>query len=270
MSNLVIKEYGSGLRTVAAIHGGPAAAGDLAPLARRLSERWRVLEPYQRGSGGRQLTVSTHIQDLDDLLRERCTARPTIIVGHSWGAMLALAYAAEHPTAAAALVLVGCGTFSREARQEFERRRAAHLTPADQEAIAFLKKTEQDANRRLAAVGRVMARAYAYDAEDGPHDITTFDAAAHADTWSDMVRLQTDGVYPAAFAAIECPVLMLHGDTDPHPGRLTFDDLRPCIPHLEYRELARCGHSPWLERQARDEFYRSLNEWLTTRFDQSA
>src|SRR5215831_19806845 len=131
MSDLVIQEYGSGLQTVVAIHGGPAAAGDLAPLARTLGERWRVLEPHQRGSGGRQLTVSTHIKDLDDLLHEHCTDRPTIIVGHSWGAMLALAYAAEHPTAPAALVLVGCGTFSRDARQEFERRRAARLAPAD-------------------------------------------------------------------------------------------------------------------------------------------
>src|SRR5215470_15345200 len=120
MSDLVVREYGSGLETVVAVHGGPAAAGDLAPLARKLGERWRVLEPYQRGRGSRPLTVSTHVQDLDDLIHERCAGRPTIIVGHSWGAMLALAYAAEHPATAAALVLVGCGTFSRGARQEFE------------------------------------------------------------------------------------------------------------------------------------------------------
>src|SRR5437016_5192555 len=68
--------------------------------------------PYQRGSSSRPLTVATHVQDLDDLIRERCAGRPTVLVGHSWGAMLALAYAADHPTSAAALVLIGCGTFS--------------------------------------------------------------------------------------------------------------------------------------------------------------
>ena len=60
-----------------------------------------------------------------------------------------------------------------------------------------------------------------------------------------------DEIYPAAFAAITCPVLMIHGEADPHPGRLTSEDLRRYIPHLEYQELPKCGHSPWLERQAR-------------------
>ena len=35
-----------------------------------------------------------------------------------------------------------------------------------------------------------------------------------------MLRLQTEGIYPASFAAIKVPVLMVHGTFDPHPGRL--------------------------------------------------
>jgi pimeloyl-ACP methyl ester carboxylesterase len=81
-----------------------------------------------------------------------------------------------------------------------------------------------------------------------------------------MVRLQRDGIYPTAFAAIDAPVLMLHGDADPHPGRLTSEDLRTYIPHLEYRELPKCGHSPWLERQARHTFFETLKAWLAARF----
>jgi pimeloyl-ACP methyl ester carboxylesterase len=72
-----------------------------------------VLEPHQRGSSDRPLTVATHVQDLDDLIRERCGAHQPVLVGHSWGAMLALVYAAHHPLTPAALVLIGCGTFSQ-------------------------------------------------------------------------------------------------------------------------------------------------------------
>jgi pimeloyl-ACP methyl ester carboxylesterase len=111
-----------------------------------------------------------------------------------------------------------------------------------------------------------MTRVYGYDADDGAVDLAVVDAVAHSETWADMVRLQSEGVYPAAFAAIECPVLMLHGEVDPHPGRLTRDDLRRHIPQLEYRELSKCGHSPWLERQARDEFFGCLNESLAKSF----
>jgi pimeloyl-ACP methyl ester carboxylesterase len=80
-----------------------------------------------------------------------------------------------------------------------------------------------------------------------------------------MVRLQQLGVYPAAFAAITSPVLMLHGDHDPHPGQMIRANLAPYLPQLEYAELTRCGHSPWAERFAREEFFVILHEWLKRR-----
>ena len=57
---------------------------------------------------------------------------------------------------------------------------------------------------------------------------------------------------------------MLHGDFDPHPGGMIRDSLRPHIPRLEYREIADCGHSPWLESHAvRGEFFAILRAWLS-------
>jgi hypothetical protein len=32
MTDLVVREYGSGIESVITLHGGPAAAGDVAPL----------------------------------------------------------------------------------------------------------------------------------------------------------------------------------------------------------------------------------------------
>ena len=65
---------------------------------------------------------------------------------------------------------------------------------------------------------------------------------------------------------IDVPVLMLHGDVDPHPGLLIAEDLREYIPHLEYVEFAECGHSPWLERRARTAFFSSLiMPWIRAR-----
>ena len=55
---------------------------------------------------------------------------------------------------------------------------------------------------------------------------------------------------------------MLHGADDPHPGPAIRDSLRPHLPQLEYREWDRCGHYPWLERAAREEFLVVLREWL--------
>ncbi len=83
----------------------------MAPVARGLAESFQVLEPLQHGRGERPLTVGRHVADLRALI-ELCGggARPALL-DHSWGAMLALAFAAAHPGLAGPLVLIGCGTF---------------------------------------------------------------------------------------------------------------------------------------------------------------
>ncbi len=266
MGNLVVREHGTGTKLVIALHGGPAAAGDVAPLARELGKRWHALEPLQRGSGG-PVRVATHVEDLDDVIREHCREHRPVLVGHSWGAMLALAYAADHPATPAGLALVGCGTFSTVTREEFRTRLDARLTPADRASLVYIEQTEPDPNRRLAAIGRLMTRVCGHDVEEGAAEVSAVDAAAHDETWTDMLRLQREGVYPAAFAVIKVPVLMIHGTQDPHPGKLIRDELRRYIPHLEYRELPACGHSPWLERQARAHFFDTLQDWIARRFE---
>jgi pimeloyl-ACP methyl ester carboxylesterase len=77
-----------------------------------------------------------------------------------------------------------------------------------------------------------------------------------------MLRLQASGSIPATFERITCPVLMLHGAEDPHPGELIRDSLTPHLPQLEFRSLPRCGHYPWLERHAREAFFHALREWI--------
>jgi pimeloyl-ACP methyl ester carboxylesterase len=103
---------------------------------------------------------------------------------------------------------------------------------------------------------------YNFDPIPGDDESEPVDDRAHRETWEDMIRRQEAGDYPAAFAAIASPVLMLHGTYDPHPGRMVRDGLAPIIPDLRYVEWERCGHYPWREREVRDEFFRVLREWL--------
>jgi pimeloyl-ACP methyl ester carboxylesterase len=263
MTDLVVHEYGRGPRFVIVLHGGPAAAGDVAPLARELGKRWHVIEPYQRCSSPHStLSVATHVEDLHTLIEERCLGQRPILIGHSWGAMLALAYGATHPTRAAAFILIGCGTFSDDSRQEFRRRLDSKLTTDHRAELERLEQQESDIDRRFALIGRLMTHVYGHELIGLSSDVEPIDAIAHEQTWSDMMRLQREGQYPAAFAAILAPTLMLHGDVDPHPGQLIADELRRHMPHLEYTEFRSCGHSPWLERQARGSFFSLLNAWI--------
>ncbi len=260
---LQLRTYGSVGPTVIVLHGGPAAAGTAAPIARGLAGSFRVLEPWQRGSGGSELSVAGHVADLDELVRAECRSAPAL-VGQSWGAMLALAYAAAHPAAAGPLVLVSCGSFDPVARarlhKTLEQRTGAELR------LQLQRLAEQcpDQDRRLTESYRLTRDLYDVAVVDNePEQTGPLDVTAHLETWHDMLRLQKQGIYPRAFEAIRSPVLMIHGADDPHPGRLIRHSLEPFLPQLEYVELARCGHRPWFERHARDRFFTVLRSWLS-------
>ena len=123
-----IRTYGTTGPPVIVLHGGPGAPGYMAPVARALADSFQVLEPFQRGSGGEPLTVARHISDLHQVVTSCCAQGQPALVGHSWGAMLALFYAAAHPGSVSSLVLIGCGTFAPAARERMRAIRQARMT----------------------------------------------------------------------------------------------------------------------------------------------
>ncbi len=243
------------------LHGGPGAPGYLAPVARELSDAFRVLEPLQRGSSREPLTVARHVADLHEVVSGCAGGRPAL-VGHSWGAMLGLAYAAAHPGRVSSLVLVGCGTFDTASRERLRERREERMDGELRRRLEDLAAEFPNPNERMRERARLLLSLDAHYPLPGGLEEVTCDARAHDETWADMLRLQEEGVYPAAFAAIDAPALMLHGAVDVHPGRLIRASLEPRMPRLEYVEWERCGHYPWLERQARDAFFAVLRRWL--------
>ncbi len=242
------------------VHGGPGAQGSLAGLARELAESHRVIEHLQRRSGGEPLTVERHVEDLRASL---ALEESLTIVGHSWGAMLALAYAARYPDALGALVLVGCGTFDEASRTRMKATQAERMDDALRTRLSELDRGMDD--EQLRELGNLFFRLDSHSPIVSEVEGEAFDARGNRESWADMLRQQENHVYPESFAAIEVPVLMLHGDYDSHPGALIASHLRNHIPHLEYAELSRCGHYPWLEEHGRAPFLERLSTFLRER-----
>lgn len=259
---LTVRRYGTTGPFVFVLHGGPGAPGHMAPVARGLSDVFQVLEPWQRGSGCEPLSVARHVEDLHDLVTTWCRGARPGLVGSSWGAMLALAYAAAHPGATGPLALIGCGTFDPMARERFHATVRARMDDRLQNRLARLPDEYPDRDARLEALGDLLLPIYSYEPITADTGTEAVDARAYEETWADMLRLQAEGVYPAAFQAINAPVIMLHGAADPHPGPMIRATLSDYLPQLEYREWRRCGHYPWLERFAQSEFFRVLRDWL--------
>jgi pimeloyl-ACP methyl ester carboxylesterase len=260
--------HGTGGPEIILLHGGPGAPGHMAPLGRELSESFRCIEPFQRRRDDEPLSVAGHIADLRVVVTGLCRSQAPILIGSSWGAMLALAFAAEHPQAAGPIVLVGCGTFDPRARAEMRRRIDERTTPRLREELRALESRIDDADERLGAMGRLIDSIYVVDPiapGDDLSDDRGFDAIGHKETWADMLRLQAEDVYPAAFASIDSPVLMLHGACDPHPGAMIRDSLAPHMRDLTYIEWPDCGHYPWRDQHWRMTFFTTLRAWLAAR-----
>lgn len=263
---ITVRRLGVSGPAVVVLHGGPGAPGSARGLARILSQRFTVFEPVQRRSGNILLSVEQHVQDLAVV-----APTPALVVGHSWGAMLGLSFASRYPSAVSKLVLVGCGTYDVGMRAQLRasiqerlgpegRRRVAEL---EAELVAATTATQREA--ALQQIGAIHSELETYASVENdadPSELLPVDPVGHTETWNDVVRLQRDGVEPQLFSEIRAPVLMIHGDYDPHPGPATRDLLRNYIPQLEYLSLERCGHEPWREQHARESFAAALCDWL--------
>jgi pimeloyl-ACP methyl ester carboxylesterase len=238
----------------------------MAPVSRGLAPDFRVLEPFQRKSGIEPLTVASHVEDLRELLSTAATNRQTLpaLLGSSWGAMLALAFAARYPECVGAIVLVGCGTFDPASRRQLHATIGERMDARLRLQFTQLAEIYSDADERLGVRANLLLPVYSYDIISKDMENVRYDARAHDETWADMIRLQEEGEYPAAFQAITAPVLMLHGAHDPHPGSMIRASLQPYLPQLEYQEWDCCGHFPWLEKAVSQEFFSVLRAWLSS------
>ena len=247
-------------RSVAVVHGGPGAAGDVAAVARELGRRRGVLEPLQTAR-----TVAGQVTELASLLRSHGRP-PFTLIGHSWGAWLVLLTAAEHPGLAAKLVLVGCGPLETRWLPDLERARRERLSPADRrEFDAILARLGDPAvSDRDAALARLGALCGATDDFDPLPEDPEDDGAGAPDgdlfhrVWSEAAARRESGALLDAVGRIDVPVLAIHGEHDPHPVAGVREPLTRAVTDFRLVLLPRCGHSPWRERQARDPFFRLL------------
>lgn len=262
---MYVRRYGETGPQVLVLHGGPAAYGDAAQLAEGLSGSFRTIEPWQRRSGDKPLTVAQHVADIHEFVASLDAQEPPAIIGHSWGAMLALCYAANNPDETGPVVLAGCGTFDQVSRDRLREIRDGRMNDELREELRRNENSTADPVERFMRKFKLtrhlsdfeLISPYADKEEWEPLDLR-----AHGETWGDMMKLEAENVYPQGFTTIKSPVLLIQGDYDPHPGQMIRDNLIKFIPQLEYCELERCGHYLWKEKGAREEFFTTTRDWL--------
>jgi proline iminopeptidase len=113
--------YGTNTTAIPIIiaNGGPGLSHDYLVqndvFTSRMARDRRVVLYDQRGDGASRLlnpnapqNMKAQVADLD-LIRAKLGVQKFILIGHSWGGILAMGYAAKHPEHIAKLVLVDSG-----------------------------------------------------------------------------------------------------------------------------------------------------------------
>jgi pimeloyl-ACP methyl ester carboxylesterase len=210
------------------VHGGLDRAGSFARLARRL-DPFDVIAYDRRGyQGSRSLAplgLARHVGDLVALIHREAEHQPVIVFGHSFGGVVALRAAFEHP-GLMSLVTV----YESPLPWVLER---PHPSPIagddpDAEAEAFFKRiVSPEAWQRLSAAEQASRR------HDGVALLDDL-AALRAGTLFDL-------------AAIETPAYYLYGVNERTPYyRALVDEISRRNVSIGSVELAGAGHGAHL------------------------
>jgi pimeloyl-ACP methyl ester carboxylesterase len=261
MDNLRI--YGNPPYKVAVIHGGPGAAGEMAPVARELSSRFGILEPLQTAK-----SVEGQVDELAEVLKAY-TNGPATLIGHSWGAWLIYILAAKHPELVKKLILVGSGAFEAKYVAHLHETRMSRLTTSEQTEIQSLLKlienpqtTPADRNAAFARFGSLFSKTDTYAPLPDQGDPVNCQADIYNSVWPQAAELRKTGKLLELGKSILCPVLAIHGDYDPTPSVGIKKPLLHVLKNFNFIELKKCGHSPWMEQYARDIFYEIITSKL--------
>jgi proline iminopeptidase len=258
------RRIGQGPPTVV-LHGGPGAHHDyLLPGFDALATGRELIYYDQRGGGrspvSREIPVGwkEQVADLEELRQQWQLDRLTL-AGYSWGGLLALLYAVEHPDRVDRLALVSPAPAWKEARLEFERRfEARNLSPELQKKRAALRESglrEQNPAEYAQRMFELSVAPY-FSNPDRARDLTPFRVTGRTqqEVWSSL----DDYDLRPAIARLSVPSLVLLGEDDLIPGESAETVAR--LLGADFHLLPRCGHVPYVE--AFEEFVALMDSFL--------
>ena len=281
-ASLFARDIGRG-QPMIVLHGGPDFdQAYLLPDLDRLADRFRLIYYDQRGRGrsaeGVQPDDVTLTSDVDDIdrVRQHFQLESSALLGHSWGAVLALEYALRYPTRVSQLIIMNPAPASasdvavlrkaylQKLGAEMERQRTILASPAYQqgnpEAVAARYRIHfkpalarpQDYEKLMAT----MKAGFIRQGKDGIVKARAVEDRLMRDTW------EVDGydLLPK-LRNLKVPALVIWADHDFIPAEIA-EHIARAIPNARLVTMRNCGHFAYLEcgsdvRRAFDEFFRA-------------
>ncbi len=270
-ADLHVEEYGSHGPTVILVHGGPGLVGYMRSLGEVIKTHCRVVDYHQRGAykspSAGPFGVEDHAADLAEVVEQYSKARGAkpIVLGHSWGAKLAMIFGAEFPGLAAKLLLVASGPLDKKGAEIFGANLQKSLSPDDLKTDARIEsaiKAAVSLEEKEKAFNESIRFSFAFYNVDRDSvralDFEKTNLAPMEETEADMGAKIEEGFFLEALSKIADPVTAYHGDEDPIPHDRILPFIKERLPESRTHLFDKCGHFCWIEKEAGPKFIEQL------------
>lgn len=247
----MVRLYGNAPYKIVLVHGGPGAIGSLKGFSKELSEvsQIGVVEALQS-----KYSINELIEELYNQIKTNCEEKVSLI-GHSWGAWLVAFFAEKYPELIENVILVGSGPLEDKYVSEIGARRMKNLSKEDGALFQRLcnnQATDED----MAKIPTVFEKSDNYCLENRDlHKADRTDSQMHNMVWEEAAKLRTNGTLLTSFKKIQSKLFLIQGETDPHPAKGIIIPLQENGVECEAYILEKCGHSPFMEKYAKEEFF---------------
>ena len=263
-AQLYARDLGKGVPIIV-LHGGPDFDHRyLLPELDRLSNSYHLVYYDQRGRGlsaegvrPEDVTLNSDIEDIEKV-RKYFKLDSVVLLGHSWGTVLALEYALRFPERVSRLILMNPAPASaadyQELRKEWlekrpgdmQQRKAIADSPAyrqgDPEAVtAYYRIHFKPALARKEDYEKIVARMGATFTKEGVLKARAVEARLMNETWA-----SPDFDLLPKLKALRMPALVITGDHEFIPAE-TAEHIAQALPNARLVTLKDCGHFSYLE-----------------------
>lgn len=253
------------------IHGGPVLDQSyMTGHFDELAKNYRLIFYDQRACGksaaqvdSSSMTIQTFVNDIEGI-RKKFELDKIHVLGHSWGGLLAVKYAAAFPEHTQSLILSNPVPPITAVWQEEEKELSKRSSPYDSVQRAQIMQSEEMKNKQVGAINKLMKLAFKTQFADTTM-LDQLTIALPEDYFARSAAFQHMG--PELFSydltnelqAIKCPALVMYGDYEP-AAKLSGPLYKEKLTGSELVTISKSGHFPFIENKL--EFFDTITNFL--------
>ncbi len=259
---------------IVTIPGGPGFSGRaLWSIGYELQDSAQIILVDQLGMGKSRmksptakldLSVQNTLKDLE-ALRKKLGHKKWTVFGQSWGAIVAVAYAAYYPDSVDRPVLTSIPAFNQDDFDVLSANLSERIPLKVQQELNEAALNAPTAKEAITSNVLGVLPYYFYDQEEAAKLFARmrpelFDALAFQALQSQISSSVLDPL-PKLLKKWRGKALILHGHQDPTGGAMGYQ-LQQIMPNSKVIMFNRAGHFVWLEPRDTDSFFARTREFL--------